>query len=180
MKKIGIDTLSHAKAAESTLRREEIRGLTEAIPPGHPLEEEVAQAQAAMNGDLDGLPDNHPLMLELRAAKERYSQEGVEEAADEQKEAREIRQANKVDRNRLKRDQRDKEDTASREQRVASETVNADVMVTLASVKNLYETLGKNEGVLSRHRMNATRVLRLKRLLTAIERGLSDIKMSRE
>ena len=192
-KKVGLEMLSNAKAAESTLRREERRGLVEALPPGHPLEEEVKQAQAELDGDLSGLPEGHPLIRQLKAAQKRYEQaqpvaqvEGEESELDQpderetaQQKAREVRLAKKISRTETRLKQARAEETASGEVRAAATAVNEDITVALGIVRKMYGTLEKNEGILNRHRVNAVKAVRLKRLLYAFERGVSDAIMSR-
>lgn len=178
MNKISMDILSSAKAAESTLRREERQALGSGLPAGHPLKEKLDQA-----GDLDGLPDDHPLIVEMKAAEARYEQAQEQaqerEAEGEQEKARKVRRAQKLDRAKARRAQIEKEETENDEVREAAKAVNARVDSALTAVRGLYEALEENEGVLTKHRMNAARTARLKRLLYAFERGVSETRMSR-
>lgn len=178
--KIDMDILSNAKAAESTLRREERQALGDGLPAGHPLHEKLQEAKAEAGGDLEGLPENHPLILEMKAAEARYKQgEEAEEREGKEEKTRKIRHAKKLDRARARREQIENEETESQELRNAAKEVNERVDTALNAVRGLFESLDENEDVLSRNRMNAARTARLKRLLYAFERGVSETRMSR-
>jgi len=179
MNKIGMKLLADAKAAESTLRRQELQMMKDTLPPGHPMEGELDKAKAELGGDLDGLPDNHPLIVEIRAAEARAerAEEEAEEKAEE--DARKVRKAQKMDRAKARREQIAKEETEAHELRDAATAVNSELETAVAAVRRAYEALEANEEVLARNRMNAARTARLKRLLFAFERGASETRMGR-
>jgi len=180
MNKIGMDLLRNAKAAESTLKREERQTLGDKLPTGHPLLEDF---ESVKGEDLDGLPENHPLIVKMKAAKERYeqAQENKDEESQQNKDNsdRKIRKAKKVNRANARRNQIVKEETDSKELRDSASEVNKQVEAALNISEALYKVLEQNEDTLSRDRMNAARTVRLKRLLVAFKRGLSNTKMNR-
>jgi hypothetical protein len=177
--KLGVESLSGLRAAESTLRREEARKFIDGLPEGHPLEDDVERLKAEAGGDLASLPDGHPLLREIKAAKERYEQDIVAETDQSQERSREVRRAKKIERASKRREDRDKEEQQGIKLRIAATDVNNGIDAALGAVRGLYESLSMNEGILSTNRMNTTRVARLKRLLYAFERGVSESKMGR-
>lgn len=179
MTKVGVGLLSSVRAAESTLRREEVRELVASLPEGHPLEDEVGRVKAEVGGDLSELPDGHPLIQELKAAKERYEQNIVDETEELQEKTREVRQAKKLDRAESRRKEIAESEEKSNELRLAATDVNKGIDNALNAVRGLYETVARHQDVLGKHRMNAARTERLKRLLYAFERGASESKMGR-
>ena len=181
MKKIGMDILSNAKAAESTLKRQERKSLGEGLPKGHPLLDELEKAKNEAGGDLEGLPENHPLIREMKAAEARYeqAQEQEQESEDQEQQERRVKQAQKLDRARARREQIAQEEAETDELRTAAKEINAHVDTALSAVRVLFETLNEKEEILMRNRMNAARTARLKRLLYAFERGVSETRMSR-
>jgi hypothetical protein len=177
--KIGLETLTSAKAAESTLKREARQRRVAALPAEHPLAEELEKARAELGDDLEGLPESHPLMVELKAAEKRYELAAERETEDAEKEDRKVRKAQKMDRRDTKRRQRIEEEDQGRELREAATQVNKEMDASMTAVRGLYQALETNDGVLSKNRLNAARSARLKRMLAAFERGISETRMSR-
>lgn len=177
--KVGAGLLSSVRAAESTLKREEVRELVASLPEGHPLEDEVERVKAEVGGDLSELPDGHPLIQELKAAKERYEQSIADDTGKSQERAREVRQAKKLDRAESRRKEIIEDEERASELRLAATDVNKGIDSALISVRGLYETVARHQDVLGKHRMNAARTERLRRLLYAFERGVSESKMGR-
>jgi hypothetical protein len=178
-KKIGMDFLLNAKAANSALLREERQSIGQGLPDGHPLLAEMEKVQMETGTDLEGLPEDHPLILEMKAAEARYEQAGEEEAETEKTETRTMKRAQKLDRVKRRREQIETEESEEQELRLSATEVNKHVDAALGITKKLYKSLSDNEDVLARNRMNAARIARLKRLLYAFERGVSETRMSR-
>lgn len=179
VKKLGVsgEWLTAAKDAESSLARQEAKDLENGIPEGHPLREE-AEKQKAILGDLSGLPPGHPLLLAMQAAKERYEQQQVQKKEEQSKTA-EVRKAKKIDASRVRRDAQRKEDEQSEAIDGAAKRVNNGIDGTLTSVRELYKTMADNAEILNNSPIGRAKVSRLKRLLFAAERGLSELKITK-
>jgi len=171
--------LSGARAAENSLAREEMRELEESLPEGHPLHDEIEKKKAEMGGDLSGLPPGHPLYRMLRDAKARYDEDIAEETEEAQAKAREVKKAKKVDREKARRERIAREEEQSDKRRTAASAVNKEIANTLESVKSLYEALAEHEEIFNMEPISRARSLRLKRLLYALERGLSESRLGR-
>ena len=179
VKKLGISgsMLTAAKDAEASLARQEAQDLEKGIPEGHPLREE-AEKMKAMLGDLGGLPPGHPLLLQMQAAKARYEQQQVQKA-EEQDRVIEVRKAKKIDASRVRQDARRAEDEQSEVINGAAKRVNNSIDDTLTSVRELYKTMSDNAEILNNDPIGRAKVSRLKRLLFAAERGLSELKITK-
>jgi len=176
-KNVSSEMLSGAQAAESTLARGEYVELEDSLPEGHPLREQVEKAKADLGGDLGGLPDGHPLILQLRAAKERYDADIAEETEDAQEKAKEVKKAKKLDRAKARSERIAKEEERAGRSREAAKAVNREISSALDSVRELYKVLSEYEEDLNVNPLSRARALRLKRMLVAVERGLSDSRM---
>lgn len=191
-KKIGVSILTAAKSAESSLRGEEIKNLVGALPDGHILRQEVDRIGTEMGGDLAGLPDGHPLLLQLRAAEERYgkprknddsseSGESSEQSSEQAAEERftELKRAKKIEKDKKRAAQFASEEERASVHRQAATEVNKGIEIVIDSVRNLYSVLAEKEKVLMTDPISRARTNRLKQLLYAVERGIGSSKMNR-
>lgn len=176
-KKLNGAMLSSIKSAEASLAKQEIRDLEAGIPDGHPLKDE-AERQKALIGDLGDLPAGHPLIKMMQAAKERYEQQQSQKN-EEQGAAADVRRARKVNEENAKREARRVEDEQSEKRIGAAKQVNSGIDVTLTAVRGLYRTMSDYEEILNTDPYSRARIGRLKRLLFAAERGLSECKIAR-
>ena len=179
MNKIGVKTLSGVTAAEKTLRRVEFKDLLEAMPEGHPLRDEAERVSAEAGGDLEGLPEGHPLIVQLKQAKDRYEADVGEETDDAQDNTRKLKKAKKVDRSKKRRAKIAEEEEGERRHREAAVLVNKGIDGVMEAITDLYKTVDGNEEVLCLDPLTRSRMARLKRMLYASERGLSDSRISR-
>jgi len=178
-KKIGVSgaMLSSVKDIEASLARRDSEDLERGLPEGHPLREEVNK-QKALLGDLSSLPPGHPLILAMQAAKDRYEQQQTQRT-EEQTHAADVRKATKVDADKVRRAARVAEDDQKIKRQDAAKQVNSCIEGTLGTVKELYRVLSQHEELLNMEPLSRARAGRLKRLLFAAERGLSECRISR-
>jgi hypothetical protein len=179
-KKIGMVSgglLSAAQNAEASLARQEARNLESGIPDGHPLLE-AADRQKALIGDLAGLPPGHPLLVAMQQARERYNQQ-QEQKTEEQGRTAEVRKANKIDADEARRKARILEDEQSERRVIAAKKVDSILDSTLGEVRKLYKTMAENEEILNIDPLSRAKVGKLKRLLFAAERGLSECRIAK-
>ena len=178
VKKIGMvsgSLLSAAKDAEASLAREESRELEMSIPEGHPLRNE-AERQKTLIGDLGGLPPGHPFLLELQKAKDHYDQQQNKREI-EQERSSETRKIKKIETIRENREARRLEDDALEERTRTAKRVDSGVNSILSNFRILYKTVSESEEILNKDPLCRAKIVRLKRLLIAIERGLSESKI---
>jgi len=178
-KEISGKLLAGAQAAESSLARSQYDELEAALPEGHPLQEQVEKYKAELGGDLSGLPENHPLILQMKAAKERYDADIAEETEEAQDKAKEVKKAKKLDREKARKDRLAQEDEQDRLRKGAATEVNQQIDNVLDSIRGMYKVLADHEENLNIHPISRARCLRLKRMLVAVERGLSESRMSK-
>jgi DNA repair exonuclease SbcCD ATPase subunit len=186
--KLDAGMLGQLKEVELTLASEEAKKLESAVPEGHPLKAEIEKQKAMLGGDLSGLPTGHPLIRALQTAKEAYEVRQAEEAknkgegkpaeAAKQDEAQ-VRKAKRLEEVKARQARFTKEEQESDDTRAASKEVNRKVDEILSTVKEAWQTLAGSEEILSRTPINRARVMRLKRLLFAAERGLSETRLGR-
>ena len=178
-KKMGVNgaMLSSVKDMEASLARRDAEDLEKGLPEGHPLRDEVNK-QKALLGDLSGLPPGHPLMMAMQAAKDRYDQQQAQRTV-EQTNTAEVRRATKIDADKEKRATRIADDEKELKRRDAAKQVNSGIEGTLGTVKELYRVLSQHEELLNIDPLSRARASRLKRLLFAAERGLSECRISR-
>ena len=175
-KKVDVNLLTGIKEAEKSLAKEEVRHLEDSVPDGHVLKDEL-EKQKALLGDISDLPPGHPLVKMLLEAKERY--ETKDEREDAQSKAKEVRQAKKIDAEKAKREREAQRLEAEENRKKAAKSLNMGMDSTLGSVRELYERVAESEKVLSDDAYAKARVLKLKRLLFALERGISECKIAR-
>jgi hypothetical protein len=176
-KKITGGMLVAAKSAEASLAQQEAKELESGLPPGHPLRDEV-EKQKALVGDLSGLPPGHPLLNALQAARERYDQQQKIRKTEQDKTA-EVRKAKKVDEIKTRDAARRLEEEQADYRKNAAKELNSGILKILDAVKDLYGVVAKHEEIFNIDPIGRTDVGRLKRLLFASERGLSECKIGR-
>ena len=179
-KKIKIDgrMLSAAKDAEVALAREAVKGLEDVLPDGHPLQEEVNKQKSLLGGDLSGLPPGHPLLVALESAKKNIEAQKTIEG-DREKIGTGIKKAKKIDPNAAKREARRAEDETTDRRIVAAKSVNDNIESVLKNVKMLFDDVSANEEILNTDPFSRVKTARLKRMLIATERGISDCRILR-
>lgn len=178
-KKIGISggMLAAAQDAESLLARQEVKDLENGLPEGHPLRDE-AEKQKALLGDLSGLPAGHPLLKAMQDAKDRYEQQQSQRTVEQDKTA-EVRKAQKVDEDKARVVARRREDELGEKHIAAVKHVETGINGTLGEVRKLYKTMADHEEILNMDPYSRAKVGRLKRLLFAAERGLSECRIAK-
>lgn len=178
-RKFGIsgDMIAAAQKAEGILAKQEFEALEASLPEGHPLQEEVNKQKAVL-GDLSGLPAGHPLIVAMKAAKERYDQQQAQKSVEQNKTA-EVRKARKIDEDRARQDARRVDDDQTEKWNGSAKQFNAGIDSTLGEVRKLYKTMADNEEFLNIDPLSRAKVTRLKRLLFAAERGLSELRITK-
>ena len=184
LKKITGNMLNRVKAFDESIARQEARALEDVLPDGHPLKEEVEKQKALLGGDLSGLPPGHPLLVRLQVAKEAYERGKVQEDSQQmqdkaQEKAVELRKAKKLNEVKASRERRIAETELAEEYGGAAKNVNKGLDEVQVAVRRLWHMFGENEENLNKNPLNRGRVLRLKRLLSAVERGLSESRFSK-
>ena len=183
LKKITGNMLNRIKAFDESIARQEARSLEDVLPDGHPLKEEVEKQKALLGGDLQGLPPGHPLLVRLQAAKENYDRnkvqeesQGMQDKAVELKKAKKIEDIKRANEGRVKRAE---EHEFAEEYSISARNINKGLDDVHESVRGLWTAMEENEENLNKNPLNRGRVLRLKRLLSAVERGLSESRFSK-
>lgn len=174
--------LNRVKAAEETLAKEEAKVLEGVLPEGHPLKEEVERQKAILGGDLRGLPPGHPLLKMLQASKEAYDRAQAEGSGAEggpENEELKVKKAKKVDDVKARRDRIAQEEAVTEEKLGAIKVVNKHLDDVLGSIRAAWQALAENEDVLAANMLNRRRVVKVKGLLMAVERGLLENRLSR-
>lgn len=177
VKKIGLSSvglLSAARNAEESLARHEAKELEDSLPQGHPLKGELDK-QKALVGDL---PPGHPLLLQIQAAKERYDQL-QEQKTKEQDKTREVRKAKKIDADKAQRAMRRAEEEMNESLNQASRQIDNVLDDTLNDVRRMYKVVSEHEELLNKDPLCRSKVGRLKRILFASERGLSECRLAK-
>ena len=179
-KMISGSILGKLKAAEDSLARQETKALDDFLPKGHPLKEEVEKQKALLGGDLKDLPPGHPLLRMLEAAKRSYEITQAESEAKKMKdEAVKVRKAKRVEEASVKKEKLAQEDAEAEQRRVTAKVINSGIAEVLTAIKSMWGNLASSEEVMNKDPMGRARLLRLKRILYATERGLSEIRFSR-
>lgn len=175
-KKVDVNLISSVKQAEKSLAQEEARRLEDAVPDGHILKDEVDK-QKALLGDLADLPPGHPLLKMLTEAKERF--ETADQREDEQSKTREVRQAKRIEADQQRREREAKRLEAQENRHKVAKSVNKTMDALMGEVRSSYVVLASAEEVLAEEPICKTKMLKLKRLLYAMERGISECKITR-
>jgi len=178
--KLNADMLGKLKQVEQTLASDEAKKLEEAVPEGHPLKAEIEKQKAIVGGDLSGLPDGHPLIRALRTAKETYEVRKTEENTGAvPQEQPPLRKAKKLDEAAVRRERIAQEEKAVDDTNAASKVINGQLDVVLKNVRELWGILQGYEETFNKTPVGRVKLLRLKRILFATERGLSDTRIGR-
>ena len=112
-------------------------------------------------------------------AKQRYEESVAEETEEAQDNTRELKKAKKVDRAKKKRARISSEEEHEARHREAATSVNKRIDEVTAAIKDLYGSVEEHDEVLCLDPLTKSRMGRLKRMLFASERGLSDSRISR-
>jgi hypothetical protein len=180
--KLDAKTLGKLKEVEQSLASREAKELENAVPDGHPLKAEI-EKQKAVVGDLSGLPMGHPLIRALQTAKENYEKqsEGKKDVVqtEQPQDAVQLRKAKRLEEVKLRRERWDNEDQVTDEVNAASKTINGQVDEVLLSVRKTWKILAGYEETLNKTPTGRVKLLRLKRILFATERGLSETRMGK-
>jgi len=180
--KISGSMLDRAKKAEEVLAREEAKGLGEFLPDDHPLKAEVERQKSMMGGDLAGLPPGHPLLRALETARRQYEAKRASEAVGDVKGSGDgvvVRKAKRLDQDAARRQARRQEDELADRRRDAVADVNRGIEAVLKASKELFEVVSQGEEALSSDPFGRAKAARLKRLLFATERGISECRIVR-
>lgn len=184
---LNASTLGKLKAMEQSLASQDAKKLESAVPDGHPLKAEIEKQKAITGGDLSGLPPGHPLIRALQTAQESYEsrQSGEKEKSSQQGQPKDdidavkLRRAKHLDEAKARRARYDKESQDTDETREAANVVNKQVSEVLAAVRATWETVSGCEETLNRTPTGKVKILRLKRILYATERGLAETRIGR-
>ena len=175
-KKVDVSMLSGIKDAERSLEKEEVRRLEDAIPDGHILKDEVNRQKALM-GDIADLPPGHPLIRMLMEAKERYDTQDEREEA--QTKTAEVRKAKRIEKDKQQRERETERVEKERARRSSAKSLNSKIESLLGNIRSSYEEISATEEVLNEEPSCKAKVLKLKRLLFAVERGISECRITR-
>lgn len=180
--KISGTMIANARKAEEVLARQQVKNLDEFLPEGHPLKEEAARQKSMLGGDLNGLPPGHPLLRALEAAKRNYEAKKAEENRDkgpDQSAMTGPRKAKRPDKDATRKVARRQEDEMSDKRRAAAMRVNKGIERVLEAVRELRMEVSESEEILNNEPFSRTKTSRLKRLVFAAERGVSECRIAR-
>jgi len=177
--KLDAAMLSRLKELEGSLAVKESKELENSVPAGHPLRNAI-EREKQISGDLSGLPEGHPLMQALKMAKRNYEIKAAIEQEEKTQELKVVKKAKKISNDRgQQRIRISQEDDLHEEIRAATRAINKNLSEVILSVRNFWQVLSGYEETLNKTNQGRMRVLRLKRILFATERGLSEIGINR-
>ena len=180
--KISGKMLDQAKTAEGFLAKEEARRMEDSLPKDHPLMPEIEKTKAALGGDLGGLPPGHPLLRAMEAAKRNFDAKKAVET-DKENVRSDVKRVKKLDvekaRQDAKRVARNQEENAHQKKREAAGQVNKRIDVLLGEAKGLMRIVAENEEALGMDPFSRLKVEKLRRILFATERGVSECRIAR-
>ena len=172
--------LGRVKAAEETLAKEDAKALETALPEGHPLRAEVEKQKALLGGDLSGLPPGHPLFRMLEASRQVYERRAVEKESQELKEeAVKIRRAKRIEEIKARKEKIADNDSKSEMRRNAAKTVNKCVDDVIGSIRDAWKVMADSEEIFNNDPYDRIKVVKMRNLLSAVERGLLDNRFNR-
>jgi len=174
--KVDVNMLTGAKDAERSLAKEETRKLEDSIPEGHILKDEIDK-QKALLGDLGDLPPGHPLIKMLMDAKARY--ETKDEREEEQGKTAEVRKAKKIEKSKQRREEEERRVAAEGFRKDAAKNINKGIDSLMSGIRSVCEDISEAEEVLNRDPSCKVKVMKAKRLLFAMERGISECRITR-
>jgi len=175
-KKVDVSMLTGAKDLERSLAKEEAERVLDVVPDGHILKDELEKHKELL-GDLADLPPGHPLVQALVDAKARY--ETQDQREDEQSKTAEVRKAKKIDKDKAQREREARRLEAEEVRKQAANGINKGIDILIEGVRALYGSLEEVEGVLNEEPVCKSKVLKLKRLMFAMERGVSECRIKR-
>lgn len=180
--KISGKMLDQAKTAEGFLAKEEARRIEDSLPKDHPLMPEIERTKAALGGDLGGLPPGHPLLRAMEAAKRNFDAKRAVET-DKENVRSDVKKVKKLDVEKVRQDakkvaRRQEEETHDKRREAAGQ-VNGKIDILLGEAKDLLRVVADNEEVLGTDPFSRSKVERLKRMLFAAERGVSECRIAR-
>ena len=180
--KISGTMIANARKAEEVLAREQFKNLDEFLPEGHPLKAEAERQKAMLGGDLNGLPPGHPLLRALEVAKRAYEARKAEEAGkgkDEGAGGTGPKKAKRPDKDAARRAARRQAEDESDRRRAAAARVNKGIEKVLLAVRELGTAVSESEEILNTDAFSRTKASRLRRLVLAAERGVSECRIAR-
>lgn len=172
--------LGKVKAAEESLAREDIKEMEESLPEGHPLKEEVEKQKALLGGDLKDLPIGHPVFRMLQASRQAYERSKQEEESQKIKnEAVQVRKAKRIGEIKARKEKIAVEDESAENRRIAAKAVNKCVDDIVVSMRDTWKILAGSEKIFDNDPYDRRKVVKMKNLLAAVERGLLDNRFNR-
>jgi hypothetical protein len=174
--KISAGLIEKVKASEYKLRAHEREELVRALPEDHPS---VARTME-FGDDLANLPEGHPVIVELRRAKQAYEDSCAADTNTQQSRAIEVRKAKKIARAKAQDERLELEDKESAGNLVAANAINRAMEKLASEIKLARGVILENRAGLSGMcRRNVIRAERASRLLDAMERGVQETRMSK-
>jgi len=162
-------SIESIKAAESSLRRDDMERLLDEVPADHPIGEAVRKGEIG-SADLMGLPDGHPVIRALREAKDRM--ELVVKREKDEAGAREVRMARRVRKREVENAERVREEERRGKVLKAASIVNDRIDVAIVAIRALADDLRGMEAELMSASDTRARALRLSRIADATLAGL--------
>jgi hypothetical protein len=169
-KKLKVKSLMAAIGSENQLARKHIESIEQDLPAGHPLEQNIAMEKAKMNGDLSGLPPNHPLIVAMEEAHERYRKN------EEQQEISKVKKAKKISFEEKKKKIADESEEAKKIQINSIKAINSGISKLMTEMDELFGVIGIEKEKLNNDFYLQTRLKRLERLIMASQRGLAECR----
>jgi hypothetical protein len=140
----------------------------------------VEKQKALLGGDLSGLPPGHPLFRMLEASKEAYERiKQKDESQMLQAEAIKVRKAKRIEESKARKEKIAEEDDKTEMRRNAAKAVNKCVDDVVVSIRDAWKIMAGNEEILNNDPYDRRKVIKMKNLLMAVERGLLDNRFSR-
>lgn len=178
--------IAGAIAAEKSLAREhalELERSLDNLPDDSPLKEALIEEKGKLKGDLAGLPDSHPLLLEMEEARLRFEEEELyaDEQAQyikEQGELKEVRRAKRLEAKKVYTEQRRRDDDREELLREATKRINSSMSETMDSLKRLADNITASQEDFQTDQYSLMKLERLNRVLTATMRGIGQSKLN--
>jgi len=181
-KLVNSSVLFGIRSAEESLARQDSKEIEESFPPGHPMLAEIEKIKTMIGGDLSDLPPNHPMLKQLQVAKASYERiQSHESEIRGKQETIEIHKAKKLTDAKVAKESRERRQQEEKidESQIAGDTVNQHIDDVLQAIRKLYQAMGAKEEILSADSTNRVKLLRMKRLLSASEQGLTGSRIRR-
>jgi hypothetical protein len=172
--KLSADFLKKAIEAEVNLAKKDSQWRDETVDQlsdDNPIKQE-ANKQKMLLGDLAGLPPNHPLVLALEDARERYEHKKTyEENLRTESEKINIRRAKRLDDKKSRIEARRYEEEDASRKRNAAKTYNSSIKEAIDVIHRLRDNVKAVKGEFENNKYSMMKVVRLEKLLDAAERG---------